>query len=112
MGRHGSLKKYAGPNGKIFDTLEEAYWETRYSLGQNSGEGSGGEGRDWKWKVITKLVPKMTSVIDVACGDLRFWEGRIAEEYVGIDISKTIVEENRRKQTNWDFIWSPAIFSA
>ena len=114
MGGQNSLRKYIGQNGKVFDTPEEAYWETRYSQGLNSGAGSGGEERDWKWKAITKLVPEMTyalfqSVVDVACGDLRFWEGRIGpEEYVGIDISKTIVEENRRKQPNWDFIWSPA----
>ena len=103
------MRKYIGPNGEIFDTPEEAYWETRYSQGLDSGKGSGGEDRAWKWAIITKLVPKMTSVVDVACGDLRFWEGRIGlEKYVGIDISKTIVEENRRKQPDCDFIWSPA----
>ena len=105
------MKKYVSQNGKIFDTPEEAYWEYRYLKGYNSGEGSAGEERDWKWKTITGFAPKITSVIDVACGDLRFWKGLWKgdpDRYVGIDISKTIIEENRKMQIDWDFIWSPA----
>lgn len=89
-------------------TPEEAYWEVRYRHGYDSGEGSAGEERDWKWKAITEFAPKITSVIDVGCGDLRFWKGE-PDRYVGIDISKIIIERNRKiPRENWKFICSPA----
>jgi len=91
---------------------EAAYWEKRYSLGGDSGEGSAGKGRDWKWKMINEFAPNITSVIDVACGDLRFWNGRpdkYVDDYIGIDISKTIIERNRKiQQSNIKFICAPA----
>ena len=103
-----NMVKYVGPNGRIFETQEEAYWETRYSLGYDSGIGSAGEERDWKWKTITEFAPKITSVIDVGCGDLRFWKGDL-DRYVGIDISKTIIDRNKKiPRGNFKFICAPA----
>jgi len=107
-GPDGSFVTYVGPNGRSFETLEEAYWESCYSLGYGSGEGSAGRGRDWKWEVITEFAPKITSVIDVGCGDLRFWKGN-PDRYVGIDISETIIERNRKiPRKSWKFICAPA----
>lgn len=68
------------------------------------------------------VLPK---VIDVGCGDLVFWRAeslRLAhpqswhthgimrtEEYVGIDISETVITRNRRNAVEgWSFIVSPA----
>ena len=91
---------------------EEAYWENRYSLGRDSGEGSAGKGRDWKWKMINEFAANITSVIDVACGDLRFWKGnpgKYVDDYIGIDISRTIIEKNKEiQQNNCKFICAPA----
>jgi len=102
------MVEYVDRNSRSFKTREEAYWETRYSLGYDSGEGSAGEGRDWKWKMITEFAPRITSVIDVGCGDLRFWKGEPIK-YVGIDISKTIIERHRKiPRKNWKFIRAPA----
>jgi hypothetical protein len=46
----------------------------------------------------------MDDVIDVGCGDLRFWEGRDCAKYVGIDISPTILEKNMHERPQWKFI--------
>lgn len=58
-----------------------------YRKGGNSGEGSGGKTRGWKWEQILSVIPNVESVVDIGCGDLRFWEGRKCESYVGVDIS-------------------------
>ena len=84
------------------------YWEKRYALGGISGAGSIGLSRDWKWKVITSVLPEIDHIIDVGCGDLTFWEGRSCKDYTGIDISKTVIEGNRKKRPNWNLIVSPA----
>jgi len=100
--------KYVGLDGRRYETREEAFWETRYRLGDDSGIGSAEEERDWKWKKITEFAPRISSVIDVGCGDLRFWKDE-PDRYVGIDISKTIIERNRMiPRMNWKFICAPA----
>jgi len=83
--------------------LEKAYWERRYSLGGTSGAGSIGEFRTWKWKVIEEFLEEVNHVIDVGCGDLSFWEGRDCDDYVGIDISRIVIDENRKKRPHWKF---------
>ena len=77
-----------------------SYWETRYKSGGTSGSGSLGKLKDWKWSVIKKYAGEIDSIIDVGCGDLSFWEERVLpDNYIGIDISETIVERNRSKWT-------------
>jgi len=90
------------------EVIEEQYWEQRYSFGGNSGLGSIGKDRDWKWFIIDKYVPKLKDVLDVGCGDLSFWEERSCLHYVGIDISKIIIKKNYNKRPDWKFIWSNA----
>lgn len=84
--------------------IEEQYWDERYANDGTSGEGSIGGNRDWKWSVVERFVPFYTSVLDVGCGDLSFWEGRECEDYTGIDISKTIIENNIKRRPKWKFI--------
>jgi len=84
--------------------MEKDYWDKRYSQGGTSGGGSVGEIRDWKWKIITSFLPKINHVIDVGCGDLRFWEGRDCDDYIGIDVSPTVIEKNRLLRPKWKFI--------
>jgi ubiquinone/menaquinone biosynthesis C-methylase UbiE len=85
------------------------YWEERYRKGGISGEGSLGEYRKWKWEIIDRYAKRIDDVIDVGCGDLSFWEGRdLPNHYVGIDISNTVIERNRKSRPNLTFLRSPA----
>jgi 2-polyprenyl-3-methyl-5-hydroxy-6-metoxy-1,4-benzoquinol methylase len=86
----------------------EGYWDERYASGGESGSGSIGPSRTWKLDVIDCFLPQIDHVIDVGCGDLSFWEGRSCKHYTGIDISKAIIEKNREKRPDWNFIVSPA----
>jgi len=88
--------------------MANEYWENRYASEGTSGDGSIGELRAWKWKVITEFLPTIDHVIDLGCGDLSFWDGRKCKNYIGIDVSKTIIERNRKKRPEWSFINSPA----
>jgi hypothetical protein len=84
------------------------YWENRYFRGGTSGVGSIGFNREWKWLIITSFLPRINHVIDVGCGDLSFWEGKDCLDYIGIDISETVVAKNRKKKPEWIFYVSPA----
>ncbi len=44
----------------------------------------------------------------MGCGDLSFWEERDCKNYIGIDISKTIIERNRILRPDWEFICADA----
>ncbi|MBA7476604.1 hypothetical protein ES707_11992 [subsurface metagenome] len=87
---------------------EHNYWEDRYSKGGTSGQGSVGTIRQWKWQTISEFCPCIDHVIDIGCGDLSFWEDKTCEDYIGIDISQTIVNHNRITHPKWNFIVSPA----
>lgn len=84
--------------------MKDNYWDERYANDSTSGEGSIGSNRDWKWNVVERFVPFYSSVLDVGCGDLSFWEGRECEDYTGIDISKTVIENNINRRPKWKFI--------
>lgn len=92
----------------------QGYWESRYQSGGNSGPGSRGLLRFWKWyKIINYINVKwrgkvQASVIDVGCGDLAFWKDFTCEEYTGIDFSETRCKENSVERPNWQFICSGA----
>lgn len=84
------------------------YWEERYKNGGNSGEGSRGQHREWKWQILESTIVDIDNVIDVGCGDLAFMEGKNIKNYTGIDISKTIIKDNELKYPYWKFICSSA----
>lgn len=90
--------------------ISRTWWERHYRSGHRSGHGSVGKYRDWKWGVIERYVPDISSVdvIDVGCGDLTFWEGRTCTKYLGIDWSEFIIKKNRESREGWNFIVSPA----
>ena len=88
--------------------MDEEYWENRYASGGTSGPGSIGAHWEWKWKVINVFLPTIDHLIDVGCGDLTFWKGRECKDYIGIDISETIINRNRIKRPAWSFIKAPA----
>lgn len=82
--------------------MEKEYWNNRYRKG-SSGLGSVGAYRAWKWLVINKYVDAQ-DVIDVGCGDLRFWEGRSCRNYVGIDFSELVIKKAEKLRPEWRFI--------
>ena len=88
--------------------MEKAYWTERYSRGGTSGQGSVGMLRVMKWNIISKHVSPLDHVIDVGCGDLRFWQGKDCEDYTGIDIVESVIRANKIERPTWKFICSPA----
>ncbi len=84
------------------------YWEGRYASGGESGSGSIGRIRDWKWKVIRAYVGHPDEVLDVGCGDLSFWEGRECASYLGIDIAPSVLAEDRGRRPTWAFVATSA----
>jgi len=81
-----------------------SYWDDHYQSGGVSGEGSIGDYREWKWKIITEYCPVINHVIDVGCGDNSFWQGRECFDYLGIDSSNTIIIKNCESRPEWKFI--------
>lgn len=86
---------------------EVTYWNKRYLEGGNSGAGSVGELREWKWSIIDKYVPSLSSIVDIGCGDLSFWEVRgLPYNYLGTDISEEIIHRNKQKYPHSGFMVS------
>jgi len=80
------------------------YWDKRYADGGNSGCGSTGHLREWKWNTIKRFVESIDEVIDVGCGDLSFWDTTtLPEGYVGIDASEVIITKNKLQYPNARF---------
>ena len=72
-----------------------SYWDSLYSRGGNSGGGSVGAIRDWKWKTLSESGADMDRVIDFGCGDLSFWDGKGCSDYTGIEQSESRCRQNR-----------------
>lgn len=97
--------------------IERDFWNKKYEQGGISGRGSIGKYRSWKWKQIqfTCGLP-ISSLIDVGCGDLSFWDHPIAKKilkgrgfkYTGIDVSDNIIKRNRGSFPKLKFINAPA----
>ena len=96
--------------------IEEKFWNKKYAEGGISGQGSIGKYRTWKWVKIREVIGNFRDVIDVGCGDLRFWEHPIANKilnkrrfkYLGIDISNEIINRNRKFAPKLTFICAPS----
>ena len=84
------------------------YWEHRYRVGRDSGKGSIGAARDWKWSIIEAHGGSTAEVLDVGCGDLRFWGDRGCPDYLGLDVSWSVLRRNRERRPSWQFIRVPA----
>lgn len=97
-------------------TVEKKFWNKKYADGGISGQGSIGKYRTWKWMKIMQMIPDLREVIDVGCGDLRFWQHPIAREfttrkgftYLGIDISDEIIARNQEIAPHLDFVCAPS----
>lgn len=69
------------------------FWETRYALGGNSGQGSYGKLAVFKADVLNAFVRKnaILSVVEFGCGDGNQLSLSQYPRYVGLDISATAV---------------------
>ena len=69
------------------------YWEQRYLSSGNSGPGSYKELSEFKAKVINNFIShkNIQSVIEFGCGDGNQLKLMKYKEYLGIDVSQTII---------------------
>ena len=89
-----------GVRGSNFDS--DYYWENRYQEGGDSGAGSYGDLCEYKAKQINTFIrdKNIHSVIDFGCGDgnqLLYLE---CKEYLGLDVSLTVLAQIRDKFNN------------
>jgi SAM-dependent methyltransferase len=80
------------------------YWERRYSSGKTSGRGSYGELAEFKAEILNDFVEKngIHSVIEFGCGDGNQLSLARYPAYVGLDVSKTVIQicEDRFKDND------------
>jgi SAM-dependent methyltransferase len=92
------------------------FWETRYSLGGNSGQGSYGKFAEFKAQVLNDFVKekKIRSVIEFGCGDGNQLSLAQYPQYIGLDVSPTAISLCREKfgedQSKSFFLYSPSCF--
>jgi SAM-dependent methyltransferase len=75
------------------------YWDTRYRSGGTSGAGSYGRLAQFKASVVNQFVQEhdVQSVLELGCGDGGQLELARYPEYVGVDISPSIIEVCKSK---------------
>ena len=78
------------------------YWESRYALGGNSGEGSYGAYCDFKTDVMNKFLIEnnIESVVEFGCGDGNQLSKINYKNYVGFDVSHTAIDLCKSKFKN------------
>lgn len=76
-----------------------AYWDARYRAGGNSGSGSYGRLAEFKAAFVNAFVEfnDVTRVIEFGCGDGNQLSLLSVPDYIGIDISTTILEQCRAR---------------
>ena len=84
--------------------MRKEYWDERYIAGGSSGQGSIGESRAWKHRVMAKYfdITKET-IIDYGVGDMQFHKLSRPKHLIGFDGSKFIIERNREKYPEYVF---------
>ncbi|GJL79450.1 MAG: hypothetical protein NPINA01_24390 [Nitrospinaceae bacterium] len=101
---------------QIFFSGSGDFWETRYSLGGNSGQGSYGKFAKFKAEVLNDFVEKneILSVIEFGCGDGNQLSLSSYPQYTGLDVSPTALSLCREKfsedKSKSFFLYSPACF--
>jgi hypothetical protein len=89
-GRHKSAEPFPG---------SEKYWEQRYASGGDSGAGSYSKFAKFKAKFLNAFVAEhdIKSVIEFGCGDGSQLELAVYPEYLGLDVSDTVIAACRKK---------------
>ena len=75
------------------------YWEDRYRLGGESGDGSRGVNAEYKASVINRFITQhdVRSLIEFGCGDGVQLEMFNASAYIGVDVSRTVIQQCRAR---------------
>ena len=75
------------------------YWEQRYKKGGFSGNGSRGDEVKRKADFVNDFIDQnnIETLIDFGCGDGEFCSLLDIKNYIGLDVSKTIVNECKKK---------------
>jgi len=84
------------------------FWDFRYSCHSEIGSSTGlrsdyGERkRQLLGRIVERIKPE--SILDIGCGDMRISSVLPVEGYIGLDVSKVIIEANRKKHPERQFI--------
>jgi SAM-dependent methyltransferase len=75
------------------------YWERRYAAGGDSGTGSEGPLAEFKAELLNALVAEhqVTRVVEFGCGDGEQLSLARYPEYVGLDVSSSVIARCRRR---------------
>ena len=75
------------------------YWEARYRLGGESGDGSRGVNAEYKASVINHFIAQyeVRSLIEFGCGDGVQLEMFNTPAYIGVDVSRTVIQQCRTR---------------
>ena len=76
----------------------------KWYTGSRNFIGSTGRFRDFKWKHIDLYINPINEVVDVGCGNLTFWKGKLPVDYTGIDFSENIIKKNSNGYPSGTFI--------
>lgn len=82
--------------------ISSKYWEERYHDGGNSGAGSYKHLAEFKANVLNNYFSrnKIQKVVEYGCGDGNQLSMFNINEYIGYDISSTIIEINKKRFSN------------
>lgn len=96
-----SLAKTFFQKQKPFISTQD-FWETRYASGGNSGDGSYGRLAVFKANVLNSFLEEnsIKSVVEFGCGDGHQLGLINYRNYIGIDISESVVAACRKKYSN------------
>ena len=75
------------------------YWDDRYASGGSSGDGSYGQLAKFKADTINHFITQnnVESVIEFGCGDGNQLAMFNIPKYIGLDVSKTVIEQCKNK---------------
>lgn len=97
------MKKILSTIGKLLPLIRfresSKYWEDRYRLGGESGDGSRGVNAEYKASVINRFIAQhgVRSLIEFGCGDGVQLAMFNAPAYIGVDVSQTVIQQCRTR---------------
>ena len=101
---------------QVFFPGSREFWETRYSKGGNSGQGSYGKFAEFKANVLNDFIEKngILSIVEFGCGDGNQLSLSEYPQYIGLDVSQTAISLCREKfgqdKSKSFFLYSPSCF--
>lgn len=101
---------------RVFFKNSNDYWNKRYDTGMNSGSGSYGHLADFKARVINDFIDKhaILTAVELGCGDGNQLGLIKYPQYLGLDVSRKVVEiclKSYQNDISKDFLYyDPALF--